>query len=681
MPTAAWHRDALLTDVGTITALYNSNAVPGSVYATNDLFLLNGVYNADGTPVFNNGVLSTQVQTITFIPAGNDTLAGGSGDDSLFGQGGNDVLSDIAGTNYMEGNEGNDTLTGGSGDDLIIGDNSENLATFNQQIPTVTHGVHIIGQAAGLNFDLGQFGTIVIPNVTLTPEMSPGLLPNLTLATKPVQDGRVIPAIAPLTRAGTTYRALAAIIPDISNHLDQVAGNDVIRDVGGNNTLVGDNYRNFTPLRTGDPTLDQTFDQLTTQIYQFLYDLHDLEIAQSVGQPARTLTVGSDNITGGSDRDLIFADDATLYSPSPLTTPGNLSSILQTVADLRQALGSFDAQITTQLNAFTGPTVSPYTLNWKNDTLAGGDGNDQLMANDTLLFSPVLDGLTYQPGNYWNSTNFVRPLKAVRPNFQDFNLNVDNDVLSGDAGNDLLVGGYATLITPVLTRTPTSSQEVATLRQNLSALVRDIENFVRDQYNEQYGINYANRNQSNTLVAENDTLTGGTGNDVMFGDTVTLTMPFLNGQTELGIALPEASVDYTEEPYNFAQALSHVYDYAYRNLNDLTTTRIGQDFLQGGDGNDILFGQRWTDTLQGGAGDDYLFGGREAESALNLDGGTGNNVVRSTSPSLSDQQSIAPSINALLAAFPSPAIQRYLLDVLANRNAPNPTGDFYGNFS
>ncbi len=678
----SWHRDALLTDVATITDVWNSNAVPSSVYATADLLLLNSLYNPDGSPVQNNGQSQTQVQALTFIPDGNDTISGGSGDDTLFGQRGDDTISDTAGNNYIEGNEGNDTIAGGSGDDLIIGDNSENLAPFDQQIPTVTRGLHIIGQATGLNFALGQFGTIVIPTATLTPTMSPGLWAPLTLAPTPVQSPNTIPAIANLTRNGITYQSLAAIIPDISNHLDQLAGNDAISDSSGNNTLIGDNYRSFSPLRTNNPQTDQALSQLTTQIYHLLYDLHDLEIAQSVSKSAQTLAVGNDTISGGIGRDLVFADDETLYSAITAVQPNTLPRILQTVTDLRQGLSQFNGGITSQLDLYTGAIASPYTLSLKNDIVSGGNGNDQIMAGDTMVFSPVLDGFSYQPGSIANYA-FDRTPKAVRSNFQDFTLILNNDIVFGDntngsgAGDDLIVGGYSTLIMPVLTQAATTATQAATLRQSLGGIVRDITSVVRDLHNEQYGIAYANRNQSNLLIAENDTLSGGAGNDVIFGDTATFTAPFLNGQTNLGLALPESSVDYTEEPYNFAQALPHLYDIIYRNLNSTLQT-LGQDSIQGGAGNDILFGQRWSDILQGQEGNDYLFGGREAENTL--DGGSGTNVIRATSPSPSDQQAIAPSINARLAELPSPALQRYLLEILANRNSLSPKGSLMVSF-
>jgi Ca2+-binding RTX toxin-like protein len=56
-----------------------------------------------------------------FGGAGNDTLAGGSGDDFLFGQSGNDTLLGKGGKDLLFGGAGNDTLTGGDGDDQVFG--------------------------------------------------------------------------------------------------------------------------------------------------------------------------------------------------------------------------------------------------------------------------------------------------------------------------------------------------------------------------------------------------------------------------------------------------------------------------------------------------------------------------------------------------------------------------------
>jgi len=66
-------------------------------------------------------------------------------------------------------------------------------------------------------------------------------------------------------------------------------------------------------------------------------------------------------------------------------------------------------------------------------------------------------------------------------------------------------------------------------------------------------------------------------------------------------------------------------DYANaRSLNILGDTRGGGDTIDGGAGNDIIFGQGGSDTIMAGAGNDVLFGGTSADTfkwSLNDQGG------------------------------------------------------------
>ncbi len=63
--------------------------------------------------------------------AGNDTLRGGSGADTLDGGTGNDTLSGMGGTDTLFGGEDNDTLTGGDANDQIFGDGGTDRMIWN----------------------------------------------------------------------------------------------------------------------------------------------------------------------------------------------------------------------------------------------------------------------------------------------------------------------------------------------------------------------------------------------------------------------------------------------------------------------------------------------------------------------------------------------------------------------
>ncbi|KAM3104246.1 FG-GAP-like repeat-containing protein, partial [Phormidesmis sp. 146-20] len=662
----SWHRNALLTDVGKMTA--SLNTISNANFQISDLLILTSA----------NGGVTTQVQAIELFADGNDSMSGGNGDDSMFGQRGNDGMSGDAGSDYLEGNAGNDEMNGGADDDFIIGDNTNNIEPFITEVPTVKRGYHIIEQAAGLNFVLGSYGTILTPNLTLTPRMNYGLLPTLTLSPQVVLDGSAIP-VAPLRSQTQTFQSLVALIPDLSNHLDLVEGNDFIKGGAGKDTIVGDNYAGFMPIRTGNSAIDQNLDQLTTALYHLNYDLHDLEVAFSQGQTARTITIGNDTINGDSDRDLIMGDNATFYSPFVIRQPENAGAVNGFVNTLKQSIASFNNTINTLLNPFVGSVNSSYTLSQGNDTLNGGDGDDKLLGADSTIFAPILNTLSYQRGSFWNY-GFDRTPKAVRPNFKDFDLVLNNDTMNGGNGNDLMIGGYSNLIMPLVT-IQTSDQ--ALLRNNLNTLVTDVKAYIRDLFNEQYGINYLNRNQANTVIAENDVMSGDAGSDLMLGDNATLVLPIVNGTVNLNLNITDSSFDFGISSHNFLHTLPHQFDLAYRSSAKGSTT-FGQDTLLGGAGNNVLLGVKYPDRL---LGDGSLFGGKELDT---FEVGASNTivVVRNTNPSPKDQENLLPFINANLQDFLSPTLEQSLREVIAAgdrfeipaRGRLALEGELYGNF-
>ncbi len=66
-----------------------------------------------------------------FGGAGNDRLTGGSGNDMLFGQAGNDTLLGKGGNDFLFGGADNDTLTGGAGDDQMFGEAGNDRMIWN----------------------------------------------------------------------------------------------------------------------------------------------------------------------------------------------------------------------------------------------------------------------------------------------------------------------------------------------------------------------------------------------------------------------------------------------------------------------------------------------------------------------------------------------------------------------
>ncbi|EXU80948.1 type 1 secretion target domain protein [Comamonas aquatica DA1877] len=134
---------------------------------------------------------------------------------------------------------------------------------------------------------------------------------------------------------------------------------------------------------------------------------------------------------------------------------------------------------------------------------------------------------------------------------------------------------------------------------------------------------------SELALLGHDTVNGGEGHDIIFGDAINTdalqwagrdmtALP--NGSGMLALtAFLKATVTGGVEPTD-----QQVYDYIrdhHQQFDVSSDTRGGNDKLYGGEGNDILYGQGGNDELYGGNGDDKLYGGTGNDK---LDGGAGN---------------------------------------------------------
>jgi Ca2+-binding RTX toxin-like protein len=117
------------------------------------------------------------------------------------------------------------------------------------------------------------------------------------------------------------------------------------------------------------------------------------------------------------------------------------------------------------------------------------------------------------------------------------------------------------------------------------------------------------------LPVSNDTLSGGNGNDILFGDVINTDNLSWAGRPD---NLPDGSGLDALKAYLKAEVLGHdatnqdIYDFIKANpdqFNAPNDHRGGNDTLDGGAGNDTLYGQGGNDTLIGGAGNDTLYGG------------------------------------------------------------------------
>ncbi|QZP34622.1 retention module-containing protein [Pseudomonas sp. DR48] len=119
----------------------------------------------------------------------------------------------------------------------------------------------------------------------------------------------------------------------------------------------------------------------------------------------------------------------------------------------------------------------------------------------------------------------------------------------------------------------------------------------------------------------NDTVSGGDGNDILFGDLVSF-----NGISGEGYQAMQAFVAQQTGVDVSKVTTSNVHQFITEHYTafDVSGAHDGNDTLLGGAGNDILFGSGGNDVLDGGKGNDILLGGSGNDSLM---GGQGNDIL------------------------------------------------------
>jgi Ca2+-binding RTX toxin-like protein len=418
---------------------------------------------------------------------------------------------------------------------------------------------------------------------------------------------------------------------DVANKLEGLGGNDVLDGGAGNDTLLsgaGDDVVWFgkgygKDVLKNDSGLDyiQLKDGLTASQIEWLggFDaqgnrLSNVPITISVkGIPNDQLEIYGNAVLRLSDGSLVhFAPVADPNSPEPLqhnfySEAGNQTyrghgSDVDTV--------TYDGRATGAVNVWLDDR-----FDWNNTAAA--------------MVAKAHDGVTGLAMSRWGDAGIgVDTLKyidnAMGGNYNDLIIGgVDKNLLQGMGGNDELMGleGNDTLDGGAGVDVANYSASQGDLTISFwdvgqgSAWGNDvgqdsllgIENVIGGAGNDKIGDeNWKSVNNTISGFKGNDEISGGTGNDLLLGDVVpiTLGLRFLQSATQ-------------------AQAAGN--DTLYGGAgNDTLYGDGGDDLLDGGNDSDTLFGGEGNDTLLGGEGDDtywfYAGGGadRVVEQGLSL---------------------------------------------------------------
>ena len=251
--------------------------------------------------------------------------------------------------------------------------------------------------------------------------------------------------------------------------------------------------------------------------------------------------------------------------------------------------GNDNVSLSNSANAYDGRSGNDTIRgNRGNDTLLGGDGNDSIRGdddNDSLLGGAGDDVLRGGADN-----DVLRGADG-------------DDRLYGDDGNDTLEGGAGADTFYESGGTSGGIDELSYASDTAGVTVNLLTGFASGGHAQ--GDSFSGNQFEN--------LTGGSGNDSLVGST-----------HADNILRGEGGND---------TIVTNLGDTAYGGAGDdsilgsAETGSSARDYLDGGDGNDIIVARGGTDTVLGGAGNDTVIGGI-ADGSDSLNGGAGDDVLR-----------------------------------------------------
>ncbi|WP_180298975.1 calcium-binding protein [Snodgrassella alvi] len=261
---------------------------------------------------------------------------------------------------------------------------------------------------------------------------------------------------------------------------------------------------------------------------------------------------------------------------------------------------------------------------WKShDTIAGGPGNDKLYGGDGIdnLFGGAgNDELYGESGNDYLSGGDGDDILNGGEGDDILNGGAGNDTLWGKEGYDIINGGPGN---DTLYGGDWNKDRYIFQRGHGQDLIEDFE------YDSAVG-------SYNEIVFENaklaDAVFSRSGNDLVIHayaneDSVTFTN-FFNYQMHTRAF----NFIFDDESINYQELIDNGYIFTLHGNGTLNGWK-GKDILNGGDGDDKLYGDKGDDILNGGDGNDTLNGG-EGNDILNggdgndtLNGGEGNDIL------------------------------------------------------
>jgi Ca2+-binding RTX toxin-like protein len=543
------------------------------------------LYGGAGNDTINGGTENDQIwgqdgNDIIHGDDGNDRIIGNAGDDELYGDAGDDVLLGHEDNDTLHGGDGNDRLGGGDGDDILNGGNDDDELYGNAGNDTLNGGAgndHLKGHD-GIDILNGGAGddTLLYDNQ----DTFNGGTGNDTITLSETDNSN-------LDFGSGNFSGIDAIA------LDNFNGSQAVNTL----TISTSDVANFTDSNTititGDVGLDQvSFTFTGSEIRESDVTINSIDYAEFT-DGAVTTYVQLGLVFNGS---ILTASGGS--GGGNIATSGDDLLTGTTGADTISGLDGNDTIIGDDghdtLNG-DGGNDSIYGGRG-NDTINGGDGNDILYAS---LSGTIEQGVapstieTNNPGVFYNSDT---------GNFYQFVSASITQGAASTAASGALINGVAGHLATI-----TSSSEnafIGDLTGSNFAWIDGTDSGTEGTFIWTEGPDAGTQfwtdvgNYENWYQGTPSTNSNANDNVLFLGDTYS--------DTWYAFA-SSYSTNYVIEWEGGAITQETIIGYDSRNETNYLNGGDGDDALYGSMGNDILIGGSGADVLEGGAGNDKLF--------------------------------------------------------------------------
>ncbi|MFJ2287313.1 immunoglobulin-like domain-containing protein [Pseudomonas iridis] len=444
-------------------------------------------------------------------------------------------------------------------------------------------------------------------------------------------------ATIPVTVVPAVYNAITATSAD-----DNVVGTDgndiIVADIGGLTVVPGTNYNiafmvdssgsmSTSSLNSAKDSLTSVFNTLKQSlggsnsgtVNIFLVDF-DTQVKQSVSvnlndpSALTKLKAVLDSMTsgGGTNYEDVFKTTANFFQSAEAVANTGAKNLTYFITDGQPTYYQ------------TGESTNPYlygnktldslitTTNYKLGTAVSlyPDSSHQIdiSANGSVT-------VWTKSGGSWSYQNFGT-LHAQGDGTYEF---------SGLAGSGNSTDYYTTANSSSSFSLLSNLSNVEAIGLNSGVSLNDLKPYDSDKTPQ---TNIDPKDLANSIIGHteatmpgNDTVNGGAGNDILFGDLVSF-----NGIAGEGYQAMQAFVAKETGVEVSKVSTSNVHQYITEHYQafDVSGSHDGNDTLLGGAGNDILFGSGGNDLLDGGKGNDILLGGTGNDTLI---GGQGNDIL------------------------------------------------------